>query len=160
MGVIGTASVEDVEGLLQPDESIIFHCKGTLETRRMGQKAKRTYRVAVTERRLLAVDKKALGGIDYQEVMLDKISSVDVSQRPMNLSRVHLAASGDSIAVTMLSKEDAALLGDAVRKVASRAAAPAAGADLPAQLARLGELRDAGTLTPEEFEAAKRRLLG
>jgi Short C-terminal domain len=50
------------------------------------------------------------------------------------------------------------------RSVRSRAVAqppaPAAGnADLVADLTKLKELLDAGALTPEEFEAAKRKLL-
>lgn len=39
-------------------------------------------------------------------------------------------------------------------------APPAAGADLVAELSKLGELRTAGVLTDEEFAAAKARLLG
>ena len=40
------------------------------------------------------------------------------------------------------------------------AEAPAAGPDLVAQLKTLAALRDSGALTPEEFEAAKRKVLG
>jgi membrane protein YdbS with pleckstrin-like domain len=43
---------------------------------------------------------------------------------------------------------------------ASPAAATAAQLDVPSQLEKLEAMRDRGTLTPEEFEAQKRRLLG
>jgi len=38
-------------------------------------------------------------------------------------------------------------------------AAPAGGVDVVGQLTELAKLRDAGVLTPEEFEAAKAKLL-
>ena len=41
-----------------------------------------------------------------------------------------------------------------------QAAAPPAGADLIEQLKELGELRDKGVLTDEEFAAQKAKLLG
>lgn len=51
---------------------------------------------------------------------------------------------------------------EAVPAAAPAAAAPAppAGADPIAQLERLGELRDKGVLTDEEFAAQKAKLLG
>jgi hypothetical protein len=39
------------------------------------------------------------------------------------------------------------------------AAGPAGGGDLVSQLKQLKDLQDAGALTPEEFEAAKQKLL-
>jgi Short C-terminal domain len=39
------------------------------------------------------------------------------------------------------------------------AAAPAGGGDVVSQLTELAKLRDAGVLSPEEFEAAKAKLL-
>lgn len=43
---------------------------------------------------------------------------------------------------------------------APAAAAPAAGGDVVARLTELKGLLDAGVLTPEEFEVAKRKVLG
>jgi membrane protease subunit (stomatin/prohibitin family) len=40
------------------------------------------------------------------------------------------------------------------------AAAPAAESDYVAELEQLGQLRDQGILTPEEFEAKKKQILG
>ncbi len=45
-------------------------------------------------------------------------------------------------------------------QVAPAAPAAAAGPDLMAQLTQLGELQANGVLTPEEFTAAKAKLLG
>lgn len=42
---------------------------------------------------------------------------------------------------------------------ASPAAAPAAGGSVVEQLKQLGELRDGGVLTPEEFEREKQKIL-
>jgi len=45
------------------------------------------------------------------------------------------------------------------RVVISQPAAPAPAPDIPTLIARLGELRDKGVLTPEEFQAKKEKLL-
>ena len=52
--------------------------------------------------------------------------------------------------------------GSAPRRLAAAPAAPAApsGDALIEQIRKLGELRDAGILTPEEFESKKADLLG
>jgi uncharacterized membrane protein YdbT with pleckstrin-like domain len=63
------------------------------------------------------------------------------------------------------SSTDATAVGDAVAKAMAeqpRAAAPAAApaASVPEQIEQLARLRDAGHITPEEFEAKKAELLG
>ena len=43
---------------------------------------------------------------------------------------------------------------------AAAAAVPAPAADVVGQLKELGQLREGGVLSPEEFELAKQRILG
>ena len=62
---------------------------------------------------------------------------------------------------TRQSSTDATAVGDAVAKAIGdppRAAAPAA--SVPEQIEQLAHLRDAGHITPEEYEAKKAELLG
>ena len=70
---------------------------------------------------------------------------------------------------TRQSSTDATAVGDAVAQAlaaqqpAGTPAAPApagSGADVPEQIEQLARLRDAGHITPEEFEAKKSELLG
>lgn len=67
---------------------------------------------------------------------------------------------------TRQSSTDATAVGDAVAQAIAAqqpAAAPAAAApaaDVPEQIEQLARLRDAGHITPEEFEAKKSELLG
>jgi uncharacterized membrane protein YdbT with pleckstrin-like domain len=59
------------------------------------------------------------------------------------------------------SATDATAVGDAVAKaVAGQAPAAAPGASVPEQIEQLARLRDAGHITPEEYEAKKAELLG
>jgi uncharacterized membrane protein YdbT with pleckstrin-like domain len=59
------------------------------------------------------------------------------------------------------SSTDATAVGDAVAKaVAGQAPAAAPGASVPEQIEQLARLRDAGHITPEEYEAKKAELLG
>ena len=69
--------------------------------------------------------------------------------------------------ISSIFKPDLKFLVDALRqRLAEGAAGPAPVAAAPAQpdvmdqLRKLGELRDAGILTPEEFETKKTELLG
>lgn len=61
------------------------------------------------------------------------------------------------------AEQDAARAAEAQPEAAAPAAAPAAAAGQPdyvAELQELAKLRDAGILTPEEFEAKKAQILG
>jgi uncharacterized membrane protein YdbT with pleckstrin-like domain len=59
------------------------------------------------------------------------------------------------------SSTDATAVGDAVAQaIAGQAPAAAPGASVPEQIEQLARLRDAGHITPAEFEAKKAELLG
>jgi uncharacterized membrane protein YdbT with pleckstrin-like domain len=61
------------------------------------------------------------------------------------------------------SSTDATAVGDAVAKAIGDqppAAAPASAASVPEQIEQLARLRDAGHITPEEYDAKKAELLG
>lgn len=60
----------------------------------------------------------------------------------------------------MESQQQVAELQHQVASMQTQQAAPAGGTDVMAQLQQLSNMQAAGLLTPEQFEAAKNKLLG
>jgi hypothetical protein len=126
--------------------------------------------VVMTDRRLLFV----MDGVLRQtteDFPLDRISSVQWNSG-MVWGTLAIFASGNKADIEQLDKRDGKQIADALR---ARLAAPRPpgppvmpqqvpvppppGQDVYEQLRKLGELRDLGVVTPEEFEHKKRELL-
>lgn len=131
-----------------------------------GQYANGTGLVALTNRRLLFV-KDGMMSKTTEDFPLDKISSAQWSSGLL-LGTLIVFASGNKAEIKQMDKKDGKQLTDALReRLASgapsqpaQAPAPqAGGGDVMGQLQQLGQLRDAGIVTPEEFEAKKAELL-
>lgn len=123
--------------------------------------------VVLTTTRLLFV----MDGMTRQTIEdfpLDKISSVQWSGG-MVLGTMTVFASGNKADIDQMNKKDGKQIADAVRAWLANAARPHRTAPSPRaatpepdvyeQLRKLGELRDLGVVTPEEFEHKKRELL-
>lgn len=120
--------------------------------------------VALTDRRLLFV-REGWTGRATEDFPLDRISSVQ-----WNSGMVHgtltVYASGNKAEIKQIIKADGARIADAIRNRQTSPAQPSA--DPPAQqeqgladqLAKLWHLVQAGAMTRDEFEAAKKQLLG
>ena len=107
-----------------------------------------------------------------EDFPLDKISSVQW-QAGMLMGEIVVFASGTKAEIKQVDKVDGKTIVDAVRQrlsapkqqeapapnPSSTAAETGGGGDVFEQLRKLGELRDAGIVTPEEFEAKKAELL-
>jgi hypothetical protein len=129
--------------------------------------------VVLTDRRLFFL-KDGLMSKTSEDFPLDKISSVQWSTG-MLLGKITVFASGNKAEITNVQKADGKAITDAVRarlaggsssKEAPPAPAPApapptvaATDDVYERLKKLGDLRDAGILTDEEFAAKKQVLL-
>ena len=74
--------------------------------------------------------------------------------RPMRSAPMMLGGVGFQVGLDEAAAKRAAEAAQAAQ------AAPPAASDVAGQLKELAALRDAGALTPEEFAAAKRRVLG
>lgn len=135
-----------------------------------GRYAGKTGLVVLTDRRLLFLADGWLSA-RMEDFPIDKISSVQ-SNTGLVLGTLTIFASGNKAEIGGLTKEECKAIGDALRarisgsppaSVAAAVAAPTpAGAPQPDvldQLRKLGELRDAGVLTEEEFAAKKSALL-
>lgn len=127
--------------------------------------------VVLTDRRLLFV----LDGMTRQAIEdfpLDKVSSVQWSSG-IALGTLTIFASGNKADIDQMNKKDGKQIADTVRArlaqpvppahqpapVQQMPPQPASGPDVYEQLRKLGELRDLGVVTPEEFEHKKRELL-
>ena len=131
---------------------------------------------------------KGLVRSDSQQIQLTNVHDVDVNQsmsqkaRSVGDVRVHVEIGTNKETVTLESIKDPKTIRDLVNEtvasakrhfveesrtqvnvgsLAAPAAAPAAApVDVAEQLMKLAGLRDAGILSPEEFDAQKARLLG
>ncbi|MGW5052556.1 PH domain-containing protein [Actinokineospora sp. NPDC004072] len=125
--------------------------------------------VALTDRRLLFI----MDGFTRQTIEdfpLDKISSVQWASG-MVFGTLTVFASGNKAEIDQMDKKDGKQISDTVRADLAGAAAPpppptspspSPTADTPdvyEQLRKLGELRDLGVLTPDEFNQKKQELL-
>jgi len=124
----------------------------------------------LTDRRLLFL-KEGIMGKKTEDFALDKISSVQWSSG-IAMGTVTNFASGNKAEIKNVNKEDGKEITDLTRHRISASKPEVAAAtggqeaqpaqpatDIPDQVRKLGELRDEGLLTPEEFEAKKTDLL-
>lgn len=150
---------------LEPGERVEAAIHGAYETKMMGNATVRQGILAATDRRLVFYAKK-LGGYDLEHFPYENISSFEQGKNMMGQYNIRFFASGNEVAMKWVTKEGFQAFADLVRgrvgkKLDSSAPVPAVPAqgDPIEQLRRLGELRDAGVVTPEEFEAKKAQLL-
>jgi hypothetical protein len=130
--------------------------------------------VVATDQRVLLLDKGVMYGVKQVELPIAEIQTVQHTTGAFKGELILTTASGVKT-ITKLKRRGAQVIADIVsRHIASRKAplparaAPAAAAAGPAgtpddtieRLERLGKLRDSGVLSPEEFQAEKRRILG
>ena len=118
--------------------------------------------VVVTDRRVLFLS-EGVGRHKLEDSPYDKVTSVQ-SEKGMMRGGLKIFASGNTAVIgDVYPKERAPEIGDYVRsrlhKAPESAASVAPTVDPMEQIRKLGELRDAGVLTPEEFDQKKRELL-
>jgi hypothetical protein len=137
----------------------------TVEQMTTGTYGKGTGLVALTDRRLLFIHEGVMSH-SSEDFPMDKVSSVQWSAGMMT-GEIVIFASGNKSEIKMVNKDDGKEIVDTIRhRISAQSDAPAspansttAPADPIEQLKKLGELRDAGILTPEEFDAKKADLL-
>jgi Bacterial PH domain/Short C-terminal domain len=152
----------DLQPVLHAEEKVLALATGLIDVKRVGTKTSRRGTLAATNQRLLGYTKK-LGGHDVVELPYHLISAVN-SKKGFGYGKITLASSGGDAEMSSIDKDDVDPLVTAIREQMA-AAGPGARAesrtepDVTDQLKKLGELRDLGVLTPEEFEAKKSELL-
>jgi hypothetical protein len=143
---------------LWDDETVNLMTKGTY--------GEGTGLLVLTDRRLLFL-KEGVFSKKTEDFPIEKISSVQWSSGII-YGTLTVFASGNKAEIKNVYKEDGKHIVDVLRgrlssKTAHRPSQEETGvahqSDAYEQLAKLGQLRDAGVLTPEEFEAKKAELL-
>jgi hypothetical protein len=122
--------------------------------------------LVVTDRRLLFIKEGAMSK-KSEDFPLEKVSSVQWSSGMMT-GTITIFASGNKAEIKNVNKDDGKAITDLIRNrltapkptaAATSAEVPTSTADIPEQIRKLGELRDAGVLTSEEFDSKKADLL-
>jgi hypothetical protein len=163
------AKLEKLVGLatdhLEPGETIRGAVQGTYETKIMGSDTVRAGVLIATDRRVVFYAKK-LTGYDLESFPYGNISSFEQGKNMMG-HNITFFASGNRVHVKWIPTNDdlAALTREVKAAMNAKHVIPAAPSTAPpqvdiiGQLKQLGELRDAGVLTPGEFDAKKAELL-
>lgn len=155
--------IEQVQPHLQPGESVEAAVMGTYEVKILGSETLRTGIMLATNRRIVFYAKK-LGGYDLEAFPYGNISSFEQSKSMMGY-QLSFHASGNRVKLKGVSDRDAfekftELIKTRIGSTASAETSAATSADdVFDQLRKLGDLRDAGIVTTEEFEAKKAELL-
>lgn len=116
--------------------------------------------VVVSDRRIIFLS-EGIGRHKLEDFPYDKISSVQSEKGIVNGGLKIFASGNTAVIDDVYPKERAVEIGDYVRMRLQKGhdPTPAAADDPMEQIRKLGELRDAGVLTLEEFEAKKTDLL-
>lgn len=119
-----------------------------------------------TNKRLIFINKKLLGGITVEDFPNDKISSIQYETGLM-FGKITIFTSGNKAVIEQTDKKQARVFCDEARERISNkpAAQPAAVAqpagqiDVAGQLEKLASLKEKGIITDEEFQQQKQKLL-
>lgn len=155
---------------LEPGEPVLAAVTGTYETRVLGSNTTRQGALIATDRRIVFFGKK-IGGYDLDSFAYGNVTSFEQGKNLMG-HHVTIFAAGNRAHMKWIKTDgDLETFSTVVRSRLAGArpeepepgtAAPATPAqpDVIEQIRKLGELRGAGVLTQEEFDAKKAELLG
>ena len=157
--------LEQARAHLHDGEEVLAAVLGAYEVTRMGQDTARNGILLATDRRLVFFAKK-VGGYDLESFPYEHISSFEQGKDMVMGHKLAFHASGNNVKVKWIKDVDA--LAGVVEITRGRmgkhvpAPAPASSSDTTdpaARLKKLSELKDAGLLSPEEYEAQRSRIL-
>ena len=152
--------MEDAKPALLPGEQLLDATGGMVQVHRFGGDQGRRGTLAVTDQRVI-IQTKRVGGYDVQDFAYGLLSGCNYSTGS-GFSTVELVMPGERARVTQVLKGEAKRIGPLIRHQMALARTPTESAhvslaenDPTEQLRKLGELRDAGLLTEEEFQAKR-----
>jgi hypothetical protein len=157
--ILGRKEIRELPQILWDDEEALDVIQGTYNN---GNGI-----LVATQKRLVFVDKGIFYGLKVEDFPLDKISSIQY-ETGMLLGSITIFTSGNKAIIKNVDKTRARTFAEGVRaRTATKPPAPQvappaprATHDLTGELEKLGNLRERGLLSDEEFTAAKRKLLG
>lgn len=156
--VFGRKEIGHLGNLL--DRGELVHAMG------VGQFAGKTGAAAITDKRLLFLEKSMFGSEALTDFSLNSIGALSIGKK-MGGETLTISHSGTTAVISGMGHGQADAIARVFRQLKERTAAHAAPAAAPAaapldpmaQLERLAELRDKGILTDEEFQTQKTQIL-
>jgi len=150
-------------------EPVKFISTGLIESKMFGNDTKRNGIILATDRRVLIYCSKFFGGYELEEIPFSKMSSIEIGKGMLGHSATFIASSNRSRITRMNRGQPEQLINYVKNQIGSADGTPIgpaqpqpkkSGGDLVEQLQALTVLADRGFLTPEEFQQAKKKLLG
>ena len=152
--------VDQLRDHLDAGERVVASVLGAYEVKKMGGDSVRNGVMAATDRRLVFYAKE-MGGYDLESFPYENITSFEQGKSKSGPS-VTFIASGNQAKLKWINKGDMTAFMEAVRsRMGKRSAVDAGSAapDIADQIRKLADLRDAGIVSSDEFEAKKTDLL-
>ncbi len=163
--------------VMMPDELLLWFASGELQSTGKEQRTGGFALVALTDRRILILDKKFLAGIQTIAIDLDRVNSI-TGDTGLFFGNVKIQDGGDERKVGLIRNDTVqpfvARVQEAIQQrkqhlhdqqaaaIAAASApttAPPAAVNVADQLEKLASLMERGILTPEEFAQQKAKLL-
>jgi hypothetical protein len=120
--------------------------------------------LVITNKRLFFLDKKIIGGVEIEEFGYDKISSISHS-KGMLTGKIKIHVSGNDADIHTHDKKHTPKVVETIKenmenlKQSNQAPTPTNDNSVINELKELNNLKDAGILTDEEFQAQKTKIL-
>ena len=143
--------------ILVPNEPVLAFSSGLMDGN--------TWLIALTDRRVIFLDKGLIYGLKQKTIDLDVVNHVE-GVTGIFFGTIKVGDGAREHVITNVWKKSVLIfvnkLRDAMerRKSRLRAGASASTASVSDQIAQLAKLRSEGHLTDDEFQSAKRKLLG
>ena len=176
-GFMTRGELDHLPTVMMPDELLLWFASGALQSTGKEQRAGGFTLVALTDRRILLLDKKFLAGIQTIAIDLDRINSI-TGDTGLLFGNVKIQDGGDERKIGLIKNDTVQPFVDRVQeaiqqrkqRLHDQQAAAIASASAPTtvaapavniadELEKLASLMERGILTPEEFAHQKAKLL-
>lgn len=150
--------INELPNVLGDNEELIYITSGLYEDN--------TWLIALTDKRILFLDKGLIYGLKQKDITLDKVNSVEY-ETGIIFSKIKVWNGAEYIIIDKVLNKYANIMVRYITeelelykdKMLRPRIVEETNEDRINQLAKLGKLRDAGVLTQEEFEETKRKIL-
>jgi Bacterial PH domain/Short C-terminal domain len=156
--------VDQAKEHLDEGEEVLAVIKGTYETKKMGNDWTRAGILAATDHRVVFYAKK-MGGYDMEVFPYKNISSIETGKGMMG-HHIKFFASGNELHLKWIDKSSdtpgfVAIVKDHINAAHATPTAQASGdqPDVADQIRKLGQLRDEGLVSEEEFDTKRAELI-
>lgn len=164
-----SGDIEHLPDAMMPDELLIWFASGVLSSTGKEQKGGGFSVIALTDRRILIIDKRVLGGVQTISIDLDKINAISGDTGAFWNGSIRIQDGGDERKISAVPNSTIQPFVQRVQeaiqerknmfKTVNAAPSTQPAQDIASQLERLADLMDRGILTSEEFASQKAKIL-